>query len=224
MLYDRDLAARYRESDDRAAERGELDRTTHQLREISRSFGREISVLDLGCGTGRFLHAVENARRLLGVDASPEMLVQASRPVRAAEVSAKEVTLIEADIRALDLSPGSFDFIYSIGVLGNHVPFDEHVCASVHRLLTADGRFFFSVVDADSKPKSWKRRVAEPILPLLPGRFRQAATARAHTFYMTRAELERVLARGGFARHEIHRQVSSSPDWTGAVFECTAWR
>jgi hypothetical protein len=41
---------------------------------------------------------------------------------------------------------------------------------------------------------------------------------------MTRAELERVLARGGFARHEIHRQVSSSPDWTGAVFECTAWR
>lgn len=220
MQYDHALAVGYRESDERAAERGELDATAARLRAICRSYDREITVLDLGCGTGRFFHAIENARLLLGIDASDDMLAEAAHPVREAEVSAREVALRKGDLTRLDLPPASFDLVYSIGVLGNHAPFDVDVATSVHRLLTPDGHFVFSIVDRDSKPRSLRRRLGERMLPVLPGPLRRAAAARQHTFYMTRTELEHTLDAAGFSHRDIDRTTSTSPDWTGAVFDC----
>lgn len=70
-------------------------------------------VLELGCGTGRFLQWVGEHRpdaHLTGVDLCPAMLAHARAKVRAAE-------LHEADLEKVDLPEAGFDLVLSLNVL-----------------------------------------------------------------------------------------------------------
>src|SRR5208282_2480101 len=71
-----------------------------------------LDVVDLGCGTGRWLEILRAAgpRNLLGVDTSLDMLRQAKRKLRNA------ATLLRADGVVAPLAPASADL-----VLGNFV-------------------------------------------------------------------------------------------------------
>jgi ubiquinone/menaquinone biosynthesis C-methylase UbiE len=73
------------------------------LARVSDSFKHPISVLDLGCGTGRYFHCLQSTERIIGVDASPDMLAQARHPVWASKITAS-VDLICANIFELPLS------------------------------------------------------------------------------------------------------------------------
>ena len=67
-LYGDAYARRYRVHDD-AIRDGELvTRFSGWLGGICDRFGRDIDVLDLGCGTGRYFHALRHVRRLVGID------------------------------------------------------------------------------------------------------------------------------------------------------------
>jgi ubiquinone/menaquinone biosynthesis C-methylase UbiE len=70
------LAAQYREADQQAKDTDAHAGKCAIVRALSESFGREIDVLDLGCGTGRYFHCVKNVRSLVGVDPSAHMLEQ----------------------------------------------------------------------------------------------------------------------------------------------------
>src|SRR5258706_162012 len=83
-------------------------------------------------------------------DASPAMLAEAQHPFNEERITAQRVTLVEADLFAHDFEPGRFDFVYSIGVLAEHVPFDATVAAHVSRWLKAGGIFAFSTVHPES--------------------------------------------------------------------------
>jgi ubiquinone/menaquinone biosynthesis C-methylase UbiE len=69
------------------------------------------SVVDLGCGTGLSLAALRDAvgtqGRVVGIDASPDMLMRAREKIR--EGGWDNVTLVEADAAAVALEPGAFD-------------------------------------------------------------------------------------------------------------------
>jgi ubiquinone/menaquinone biosynthesis C-methylase UbiE len=79
---------------------------------------RGLSVLDVGCGTGR--HAVRLAQhgaRVIGVDFSPGMLGKARR-----KLGAEQVTFVEHNItESLPFALASFDRVLSCLVL-DHVP------------------------------------------------------------------------------------------------------
>ncbi len=75
------------------------------------------SVLDVGCGTGRFMElAAADGGEVVGVDLSyaVETAVENSR-------GRKNVHVVQADIFNLPFRAEAFDFIYSIGVL-HHTP------------------------------------------------------------------------------------------------------
>ncbi len=68
-------------------------------------------VLEVGCGTGRFLPMVhERGHRVSGVDPSAPMLAVAARRVDALQ----EVDLLQAEGAALPFAPHTFDLVYSI--------------------------------------------------------------------------------------------------------------
>src|ERR1043165_7159053 len=95
--YDR-TAQDYRAQDEEHICGRDYNHWSRVLREVSASFDREIRVLDLGCGTGRYFHCVENARELVGLDISQQMLDAARNPVRSDDVSARKVTLVQGDL------------------------------------------------------------------------------------------------------------------------------
>ena len=83
------------------------------------------TVLDLGCGTGRSLPVIEatigRGGRLVGVDASPDMLARARR--RVDDHAWRKVTLVQADAEELTLE----------------ARVDAVLCFCTHDILTSPG-------------------------------------------------------------------------------------
>jgi len=74
-------------------------------------------VLDAGCGAGRFTDVVSRAKgRVIGVDLS-EAVDAAYRTLGARE----NVAIVQASIFELPFLPGTFDYVYTIGVI-QHTP------------------------------------------------------------------------------------------------------
>src|SRR4051812_13209243 len=78
----RRVTAQYRRDDELEVTTENHCRLGRLLRRICRSFPPGIAVLDVGCGTGRYFHCLENVAHLTGVDISENMLAAARNPVR----------------------------------------------------------------------------------------------------------------------------------------------
>ena len=87
-LYDTKYARKYRAVDDEIRDGALVQKFGGWLRELCESFGRDITVLDLGCGTGRYFWALRHTNELVGIDVSAPMLAEARRPVDAAQSAA----------------------------------------------------------------------------------------------------------------------------------------
>jgi SAM-dependent methyltransferase len=224
LVLDEAYSARYRESDESEIASESYKRVCKIIADISCSFDYRISVLDLGCGTGRYFHCLQHVERLVGVDIALNMLKHARNPVKSDKISADHVNLICANIFDLHISPDSFDFIYSVGILGELAPFDLYICNKLFSLLKPGGKLFFTAVDVSSKFEAMtlKRRIAERVCPLLPSVWKGKLRERLKTFYITNKELRGILEKSKFTQYELFRHVSTSPLWIGAHFECIA--
>jgi len=88
---------------------GETEFSAHTL--------RGALVLDAGCGAGRFLQvASECGARVIGVDLSSAVDVAAEN-----HASDANVGIVQASISDLPFRPGTFDYVYCLGVL-QHTP------------------------------------------------------------------------------------------------------
>ena len=207
-LYDDGYARKYRERDDAL-----LDIATYQdfiawLGQVCARFAQPIDVLDLGCGTGRYFWGVGNARSLVGLDASAAMIAEARRPVLAEQISAQQVVLVQGDLATHHFPDHSFDLVYSIGVLAEHMPLDGSVVARVWNWLRPGGRFAFTTVDPQSPdvPKTLPRRLASLALPIVPSGLGRTLHRRlmSHGMYGDERWIRDVLA-GRFAVESLER-------------------
>jgi SAM-dependent methyltransferase len=179
-LYDAAYAEQYRAHDEKVRSGEAAMRFAAWLHAICVRFASPIDVLDLGCGTGRYFHALTNVTRLVGIDVSAPMLERARHPIGDVEIPADRVTLIEGDFLTHEFSDGEFDLVYSIGVLGEHSPFDETIASRVTRWLRPGGRFAFTTVHplSSSVPRTVGRRLGEVLAPVAPGPLRRRLRAR----------------------------------------------
>lgn len=206
-LYGPDYARRYRSVDDEIRHGPLVSHFGGWVRELCEGFGRRITVLDLGCGTGRYFWAVRHAIELVGIDVSQAMLAEARRPVDGGHLDIGQVTLVHGDFLTHPLGDARFDLVYSIGVLGEHTPFDAAVASRVHRALAHGGLFAFTAVHCTSfsVPRTLKRRVGEWLMPVSRGPVRAMLRRRllAGGLYVDGAYVRDVLASTGFKVESI---------------------
>lgn len=224
----------YRQSTETYRHDDEIEaRTDHHcwiwktLADISASFDREISVLDAGCGTGRYFHCLQNVKRLVGADVSPEMLNAAKTPIRQHLVSAKKVELMCANIYTVTLPYGSFDLIYSIGMFGYGCPVTLAVLERFYEWLAPDGVLFFDVADVTGLPRKvrFKKRVRKTLYPVLPTYLQRRLDEREkHVpfFSFSKRDLSRTMGESHFKDFKILSRPINSPSWGDKKLECLA--
>ncbi len=122
-----------------------------RLREETGLFPEQIAgkiVLDAGCGMGRFLDIVsrDGASLAVGVDLSSAV------DAAAANLSDRDnVLIVKGDIFRLPFRRGSFDAVFSIGVL-HHTPSTEQAFRALALLVKPGGEIAISIYAATMKP------------------------------------------------------------------------
>jgi SAM-dependent methyltransferase len=128
-----------------------LQDSERRLRQETRFFPEQIAgkiVLDAGCGMGRFLDVVsrDGASLAVGVDLSSAV------DAAAANLSDRDnVLIVKGDIFRLPFLRGSFDAVFSIGVL-HHTPSTEQAFRALVPLVKPGGEIAISVYAATMKP------------------------------------------------------------------------
>jgi SAM-dependent methyltransferase len=230
--YDEKGARYYRESEETTIQYGSRKHYCDVLKDLSASFERKISVLDVGCGTGRYFHCFQNVERLLGLDISQPMLDQAINPVKRDEIKIENISLFCADIFEVSLPPGSFDLICSIGVLGEDAPFNLLLCNKLHSLLKPRGQLFMTIADIhsrlqylDSVSPVLKRVFLRRAFPFFPLKIREKLNRKHASFYMTKKEIGQIFQQSAFSSYQIEwYQHSPESGWQGAHFDCRAFK
>jgi SAM-dependent methyltransferase len=203
-IYTPASAAMYRRADDEARASESHAGKCAIVRALSQGFRHAITVLDLGCGTGRYFHCVENVGMLIGVDPSKNMLQYAHDPVLGGN---RNVHLIRSSLDQLCFAPGSFDLIICIGVLGLWSPVDDLILSRIAELLKPDGVLFFSAIEHQPTELTLKRRIASAIRPVLRGFMRRYVETRLRDFTISEDSLH-VLGRRRFGSVDITRWQS----------------
>lgn len=109
-------------------------------------------VVDLGCGTGRWLPRVlaAAAQKAIGVDQSAEMLAQAADKV------ALRGRLLQADCAALPLRDQCADLLICSFVLG-YLPDLENFARQIARIARRGADLFISEFHPDARVRGWRR-------------------------------------------------------------------
>ena len=212
-LYDAGYADRYRSHDDSLADSSPYLGFVAWLQRVCARFTSPADALELGCGTGRYFNALQNVRSLVGLDASPAMLALAAHPFREDAVIVDHVTLVEGDALAHEFPTDSFDLIYSIGVLAEHVPLQAELVGRVHTWLRRGGRFAFSTVhpSSPSVTQTAARRLGSALIPWAPGPLHAYLRERylAGGLYADETYVRELLA-NGFEIESMERFVSEA--------------
>ena len=129
-------------------------------------------ILDAGCGMGRFLDVVSRGGAALAVGVDLSSAVNTA----AANLSDRDnVLIIKGDIFRLPFRRGSFDVVFSIGVL-HHTPSTEQAFRALVPLVKPGGEIAISVYAATMKPgvgwavNMFRRRFFRVITRRLPKR------------------------------------------------------
>jgi SAM-dependent methyltransferase len=119
ITYDQAKAEDTRRRDELAEYDGHLSVYGRLFASVSPN-ARAFSVLDVGCGTGRYFRLFPHADLLVGLDPSVDMLEQARYAV-GVETLRRPPVLVIGKTDDIPLLPSTFDLVYCIGVLGHHV-------------------------------------------------------------------------------------------------------
>ncbi len=181
------------------------------------------TVLDGGCGMGRYLRiaAAGGARLAVGLDLS--RAVEAARELTE---GLDAVAIVRGDLLRPPLREGSFDHIYSIGVL-DHTPDPRAAFLELARLLKPGGRIAIWVYQRESplveRIMNLHRAVSTrlPLGLLLP--LCRLAAPMGLWKRRLMASPRRVVERFGVALHALTIGVSMHPDAEVRVCDTFDW-
>lgn len=223
----RDAAAQYRRDDDIEIHSPNHQHISSVLKEICGFFDQPMTVLDVGCGTGRYFHCLTNVERLVGIDISNEMLIAAEDPVNNNDISIHTIELIQGNVYFSSFEPQSFDFIYSLGMFGYGCPVTTELCDRFHNWLVPGGKLYFNVISITNLPwlKRLKREAGKFIHPYLAACVQGGAEEpREHvpSFALSQTQLEDILSASRFSQFSVTARKCDSPLWQGNLLECRA--
>lgn len=218
-------AARYRQDDEACVIGEDHKRLSALLEMYSSSFRRPISVLDVGCGAGRYFHCLKNTNKLIGIDISPEMLAEARNPVRKEAVTIGTTELVCGSVYTSAFPKESFDFIYMIGLIGNGCSLSNRLLSAFHEWLRLDGLVFFDVFDWAALTASFKCRLAvrqrcPPGLRKLIAQVTKFSPNAVPFHYYTQKEVELLLQSSGMFPLAVYPQLSQTPLGPGCKLYC----
>jgi len=222
----RDAAAQYRRDDDIEVHSSNHDYISGVLKEICGSFGRPISVLDVGCGTGRYFHCLTNVERLVGMDISNEMLIAAEDPVNSNEISIHTTELIQGNVYFSSFEPQSFDFIFSLGMFGYGCPVTTELCDRFYSWLVPGGKLYFNVISITNLPwlQRLKRDAGKFIHPYIAACIHGTEVSQEEipAFVLSQSQLENIMTASRFKQFSVTARRCESPLWQGNLLECHA--
>jgi len=229
-LFSAEHARRYRQHEEIAMHFGSRRHYCNLLLRISQSFDSRISVLDVGCGTGRYFHCLRNVHLLIGLDISMDMLNQARNPIYSDQIDIDQVSLICSDAHSIPFIPNSIDFIYSIGALGEYTHIDAALLGNLHSILAPGGRLFVTMVSITSRIQTREHkqtglaiRILRRAFPYLPHFIQSSINRLLGSHYLTRSQLEKLLCNSPFKRWEITEYSHpKGSGWQGTHFDCLA--
>ena len=133
-----------------------LQRRSWHRAVVSCGIHRGSRVLDVGCGTGRWLRRYSAmGLSAVGVDATPEMLARAAEMGTASE-------LILAPAQHLPFENGCFDFVSAVTVVQHVSPSDQpKIIGEMARILRPGGRLLLIELIRGSGPHIFPRRLSD---------------------------------------------------------------
>ncbi len=187
-----------------------------------------LRVLDLGCGFGAFSRWARKmgATTVLGVDRSEKMLARARSLTRDPAVTFRQVP-----IERMDLTPASFDLIYSSLVL-HYLEDLSPVVAVMRNLLSGGGRLVLSVehpIFTAPRTPVWRTEPdgtkAWPLTDYLAEgrRVTDWITSGVVKYHRTMQSYVNVLVEKGFRIRRIEewapnpKQIGEHPEWADEV-------
>ena len=209
-----DEAASYRRQDQLSKSHPSHSLKAELVRRAATRSNPKVTV-DLGCGTGRYFHAVQRGAQdlveIIGVDVSKNMLREAEH----AEGFNSRVRLVCADLTDWEPPGSRIDLVCCIGVIGQHIPLDVHWLRRVRSWLNANGRFAFTAIawqPRESWRLSWKQHLALACRPFLPKPVRSAIDRRFDKTHLTLTEtqLKARLCSAGFQLEEFSEWQSDN--------------
>lgn len=182
----------------------ELDATFDRYFDIvpRESYREGTLVLDAGCGAGRWAEQVQRrGARVIALDLGRSVEI-AHRNTRASG----RVACVQGDVRSPPLRAGSFDLVYSLGVL-HHIEETQDALRRLARLLRPGGHFLLYLYYAlETRPPAYRAifrgaDAARRMTSLLPQRILTlVATGIAAIVYWPLARIARLLNAAGATR------------------------
>ena len=106
--------------------------------------------------------------------------------------------------------------------MGEHTPFDCHVIDAVYGMLKAGGQFIVTIANAERRKKSWRRQCAENRAKLIPLAVLPSIARRLQSHYLSRDELDALLAKSKFQNVIVNGLISNSSLLSDGQFICVA--
>ncbi len=127
---------------------------------LDQAIPSDARVLDLGCGTGQMSLYLAHARRVVvGADLTRRSLELAAAAARRFELS--RILFVETDLHCPGLREGSFDVVYSSGVL-HHTPNPRRSFAQIAELVKPGGWIVIGLYNTFARiPLRLRRLVAK---------------------------------------------------------------
>jgi ubiquinone/menaquinone biosynthesis C-methylase UbiE len=173
--------------------RDELFGGDFYLRALLGLLDPESTIADLGCGTGAVSAALApNVKKVIGVDASDEMLTAAADRFR--QTSIKNVTLKQGTLEAVPLDRSTVDAAMMMLVL-HHLPSPALALAEAARLLKPGGRLL--IVDmAPHEREDYKKQMGHVWLGFSDEHMRRLLSQAGFTNVKIHALPEHTAAKG----------------------------